>query len=193
MWPRVGSSKFVSQWITVTVVASLFATFDGGWLLHWASLAPSKIWHGQIWRLVTWPVIEQGPLGIVVTCIAIYKFGGELAVRWGDRRLRRFTIEVVLAASIVTTLLAGLAGHTYLVRVGGWAITDALLVAWARQFPYTPVQLYQFLTLQGRQLVMFTVGVAVLFAVYYGPVAMAPELVACAIAAWYPSAWLARR
>jgi predicted secreted protein len=46
--------------------------------------------------------------------------------------------------------------------------------------------------LHGRQLVTVTVVTAVIFAIYFGPVVMAPELVACAVAAGYPRALLQR-
>ena len=189
---RVGPSKFVTRWILVTLAASIVAAIDGGWLVRWAALAPSRIWHGEVWRLVTWPLIEPGPVSLVVTCASIYKFGGELVVRWGDRRLGRFIIEVVVVAAVVTCVLAALARGAYVQRLGGWAVTDALVIAWARQFPERVLLVYGLLALRGRELVAITVGVAILFAIYYGPVTMAPELVACGVAAWYPQTLLRR-
>jgi len=192
MWPRLASSTFVTRWILVTLVASIVATLDGGWLASMAALAPSKIFHGQVWRLVTWPLIESGPLSLVLTCAAIYKFGGELAVRWGDRRLRRFVGQIVVGAAVVTCVLAAVAGQTYLQRLGGWALTDALVIAWARQFPEATLVLYHVLVLRGRELIAVTVGVAIIYAIYDGPIVMAPELVACAAAAAYPRLLLRR-
>jgi hypothetical protein len=47
-------------------------------------------------------------------------------------------------------------------------------------------------TLRGREIIGLTLGTAILFGLFYGPIAMAPELVACAAAAWYPVARLRR-
>lgn len=182
-------SQFVTRWIVVTIVASIVAAIDGGWLASWTALAPSRVWHGELWRLVTWPLIERSPLQLVLTCAAIYKLGGELAIRWGDRRLRRFITEIVIAAGVVTTLVAG---RSYMQRAGGWAVVDVLVIAWARQFPLSPLVVYHFLVLRGRELVRLTVAVAIVFAIFYGPITMAPELVACAAAAAYPRALLRR-
>jgi len=143
-----------------------------------------------VWRLATWPLIEQGPLSLVLTLVAIYKFGGELAWRWGDRRLRRFIVEIVLAAAVVTCVIAALAGATYFHRVGGWAIGEALVIGWARQFPERTLVLYGFVKLNGPRLVWFVLAIAILYAIYIGPIAMMPELAACAIAAAYPSGLL---
>jgi len=191
MWPRL-SSKLISRWILVTLVASIIAALDNGFLAQWASLAPAKIFRGQLWRLVTWPLIELGPLQLVFTCLAIFKFGGELAIRWGDRRLRRFMLEVVLAAGGVTCLLAALTGAGYMHRLGGWTVTYTLIIAWARQFPDATLSYYGLISLRGRELIGFTLGLAILFAIYIGPVRMAPELIACLIAARYPQALLRR-
>jgi len=186
------ASKLVTRWIAVTLVASIVAALDGGWLAQWAALAPAKIWHGEVWRLVTWPFVESGPLGLILTCVAIYKLGGDLAMRWGDRRLFRFARHVVLSAAVVTAIAGAIPGLGYVHRLGGWAICDALVIAWARQFPERTLELYGMLRVGGRELVGVTVGAAIVFAIYFGPVTMAPELVACAAAALYPKSWLRR-
>ena len=181
----------IRHWLAITIIASLVATLDGGFVASFAALAPSKIWHGQIWRLVTWPFVELGPMSLIVTCVAIYTLGGDLAVRWGERRLRRFMIEIVLAGGIATCLLDAVVRH-HVARCGGWVVGDALVIAWARQFPDYPVRFYGLLVLRGRSIVRFVAATTIVFAIYVGPVAMAPELVACAMAALYTPAWLTR-
>jgi membrane associated rhomboid family serine protease len=190
MWPRLGASKLISRWIVVTLVASIAAQLDGGFVAWFAALAPARVWHGELWRLVTWPLVEMGPLQLVVTCLTIYKFGGELATRWGDRRLLRFVLRLVIGTAVVTTVFATLVGATWLARCGGWAMADVLVIAWARQFPRAELTLYGFFVVSGDRLVAMTLGVAVVFALYFGVVAMAPELIACAAAAMYPRGWL---
>lgn len=192
--PRLGSSKLVSTWILVTLGASVVAMLDGGLVYEWAALAPERIWHGQVWRLVTWPLVEIGPLGLVLTCVTIYKFGGDLAHRWGERRLRRYMLQIVVAGGIVATLGALVSPYAWSMhRCGGWVVSDALLIAWARQYPSSTLRLYHgMLELGGQRLVYFTVGVTCLIALAYSPFYYAPELVACFGAAWYPRDFLAR-
>ncbi len=193
MLPRIGSSKLVSTWILVTLAASVIAMLDGGMLESWTALEPERIWHGQIWRIVTWPLVEIGPWGLVMTCASIYKFGGELAPRWGDLRLRRFALQIVIAGGIITSLFALVSDHAWQMRrSGGWAISDALLIAWARQYPTSTIRLYGFLELGGKMLIGATVGLMVLIAVSSSPFLVIPELVACIGAAYYPRAWLSR-
>jgi len=187
MRPRLTSSQLISAWIAITLAASIVAAVDGGWLASWTALAPARIWRGEVWRLATWVFVERGPMALVFTCAAIYKLGGDLAPRWGDRRLKRFMIEIVIGAGVVTSLLALVASDAWhLQRAGGFAVADVLVIAWARQYPSQPLTLYGLLTLRGRELVAVTLGVTLLVALYAGPFAVAPELVACAAAAAYP-------
>lgn len=193
MIPRVGSSELVSRWLAVTLGASVLAMLSGGWLDEWTALAPHRIWRGEVWRLVTWALVIAAPYSLILTCASIYKFGGELAPRWGDRRLRRFVLQIVVAAAAVTTLLALVSPDAmYMQRSAGWAIGDALCIAWARQYPHAPLRLFGLVVLGGERLVAVTIGVTVVFAISWGPLAMAPELVACLGAAYYPRAWLGR-
>jgi membrane associated rhomboid family serine protease len=193
MLPRIAPSKLVSTWILLTLGASIIAAVDGGWLARWTALAPSRIWQGELWRLLTWVFVERGVLGLVVTCICIYRFGGDLAPRWGDRRLRRFLVEVLGGAALAASLLAFVIDDIWSIRRhGGWAATDVLVIAWARQYPSAVVSLYGLLPLSGRKLIHATIGITALFAIFSGPLAMSPELLACAAATWYPDARLAR-
>jgi len=182
---------FVTRWIVATLIVSILALVDHDWVAQWIALAPSRVWHGEVWRLVTWVLIVPSPISLVVSCFAIYKFGGDLADLWGERRLGRFVVELVAAAGLMTCLLAILTGDTG-AHVGGVVMTFSLVIAWARQFPDQKVMLYGMVPVQGRNLVALVGGLTILFALHYGIYEMAPELVACAIAAGYPSGWLRR-
>jgi membrane associated rhomboid family serine protease len=192
MLPRL-QSTLITRWIAVTLGLSIISALDRGFVASWAALVPARVFRGELWRLVTWPLIEAGPIQLVMTCAAIYKFGGELAVRWGDRRLQRFMLELVIAAGVITCLLSALFGMHYFQRLGGWLVIDVLIIAWARQFPQAVLRFYYgMLELHGRQLIGFVLGMNLLFAIYFGPFAVAPELVACIVAARYPVGWLRR-
>ncbi|MGE0395985.1 MAG: rhomboid family intramembrane serine protease [Kofleriaceae bacterium] len=189
---RFAASTLVERWLLLTLGASLLSMFTAGWLADWTSLSPERILRGEVWRLVTWAFVEMGPMSLILTCVAIYKFGGDLAVRWGDQRLRRFMLEIIVGAAVVTTLLS-LIVPMYFSRSAGWAIGDVLCIAWARQFPTAVVRVYGLLELSGKRLIALTVGVTVVFAIAYGPFVMAPELFACFAAVYYPHTRLARR
>lgn len=189
--PRLGSSPLISQWLLATLVLSIVAHFDGGFLASRFALIPSRVWLGEIWRLVTWPMIELGPVSLLATLVVIFRLGSDLATRWGDRRLQRYVLQIVVGAAVATVLLSTVFGLGRMARIGGWALDDLLVIGWARQFPTQQLSLfYGMLKLSGRQLILFTIGASVLFAIYLGPITVAPELAACALAYWYPARWL---
>jgi hypothetical protein len=190
MLPRIGASKVVSTWLLVLLAASLIAMVDGGWLASWTSLAPRRIWSGEVWRLVTWVLVEREPGMLLVTGFCIYRFAGELAPRWGERRLRRFALHIVLAAAVLTTLAALVAIDAARARSGGWVVPVAFIIAWARQFPTASLQLYGGVVLGGQRLVLAILLVQIVYAAAAGLFSRIPELVACFGAAYYPRAWL---
>lgn len=110
----------------------------------------------------------------------------------GDRRLRRFIVEILLAAAAVTCVLAAVTGVGHVSRLGGWAVADVLAIAWARQFPDSALVFYGLLVLRGREIVRIICGAAIVLAIFIGPMHMAPELFACAAAAFYPTSRLRR-
>ena len=190
--PRLGSSPLISQWLLATLGLSIVAQLDGGWLVSKLALIPSRVWLGEIWRLVTWPLIELGPMSLLLTLLVIFRFGTDLATRWGERRFQRVMGQIVVGAAVITLLASAVFGLSRMARLGGWAVGDALVILWARQFPAQSVTLYGMITLSGRQLIQFTIGVTALYAIYASPIMMAPEIAACALAYWYPKAWLSK-
>ena len=169
-------SKLVTWWIVVTVAASTVAALDGGHLASWASLAPSRIWHGEVWRVVTWPLIERSPFAVIVRCLVIYRFAGALAPRWGDRRLLRFVAWIVGIAGMATCLVALVSHDANTARLGGWTITEILLIGWARQFPDGTLFVFEgMFRLRGRGTVGFVAVFTIVLAGFAGPFAMVPS------------------
>lgn len=189
--PRLGSSSLISQWLVLLIALSVIAQFDNGFLSGRLALIPSRVWLGEVWRLVTWPLVEMGPIALVGTCVVLFVIGGQLASVWGDRRLQRFALHLVAGAGVATVLVSTLFGAGRNAHLGGLAITDALVITFARQFPdQTLAMFHGMMPLSGQKLVLFVIAVNVVIALYAGPLVLAPELAACAIAAWYPQAWL---
>jgi membrane associated rhomboid family serine protease len=169
--------------IAATLAMSLIAAIDGGELYRRLALLPEAIWRGQIWRLVTWPFIQGSPLSLIFACVTLHVFGSELVRAWGPRRFVRYVASIVLIAGIGTCLLALVwPAARFLPQLGGLVIGDALMIAWARQFPDQPVSINFVLLARGRTLVSIIVATTVIFAVFSGIAWMLPELLGVAAA-----------
>ena len=87
--------------IAAVFVTSLVAALDaraGGALYDHLALVPMHVWRGQVWRLVTWVLVERSPVSLLFAAIALYRFGGDLVLAWGQGRFGRFVAAIVLIA-----------------------------------------------------------------------------------------------
>jgi membrane associated rhomboid family serine protease len=187
----VSTSRFVPGWIAASLVVSIAAAVDGGWTASWLGLVPSRVWHGEVWRLVTWALLLPRPITLIMTCLAIYRFGTPLANHLEDRRLRRFMVETVVFAAVVTCVLAFLCDRRE-THVAGLAPMFPLVIAWARHFPTQRVALYGAVPIAGPALTGVLLGMVVLLALAFGFFELAIDLVACVAALLYPMGWFKR-
>lgn len=168
--------------LILTVACSVFTAIDPQ-VYPQLALVPYKVGKGEVWRLVTWAFVELSLGSLVVACVAFYMFASELSSEWGAARFARYVLSIVVIAGLGTTLVAyAIPKARYLGFGAGWALDDAIIIAWAVTFPERQINYYNVLELGGRPLVYGTVGLTVGLAVWVGFVAMLPELFACAAA-----------
>ena len=180
------SPQITTVLVAATLAMSLIVAIDarhGGELYQRLALLPEAIWRGQIWRLVTWPFIQGGPLSLIFACVTLHVFGSDVVRAWDPRRFVRYLAGIVLFVGVGTSLLAlVLPAAWYLPQLGGMVVGDALVIAWALHFPDRPVSIYFVLLVNGRALVSVIVAVTVVFAVFHGIAWMLPELLGVAAA-----------
>ncbi|HTP50616.1 MAG TPA: rhomboid family intramembrane serine protease [Anaeromyxobacteraceae bacterium] len=191
----------VGALIAVTVVASLVGVVgerNGLPLLQLGVLEPGRVLRGELWRLVTWVFFETDPLGLLFGGLVLYWFGRDLCEAWGERRFVLAYVGFAAAAAALATGVALLFPALLHVHwLGLWPAVDALVVAWALNFPYRQILLYFALPVSGRALLWFTVGGTLLYAVFSGLAAFVPHLLAEGAAYLYasgrgPGRWLRR-
>ena len=185
--------------IVATVAVSLVAVVgerNGLPLLRLAALEPRAVWSGEVWRLVTWVLVETEPLNLLFGGLVLYWFGRDLVDAWGERRFLATYLGVAAAAAALTCLVAlawpGISSFRF---TGFWAAVDALIVAWALLHPFRQILLFFALPISGQALLWITVGGTVLFALFGGVAAFVPHLLAEGVA-WLwasgkgPGRWL---
>jgi membrane associated rhomboid family serine protease len=148
-------------------------------LLGWGVLIPGLVWQGDFWRMVTWVFFETGPVNLLIACFMIVWLGRDLSRSWGPRRFLAVYLTLTLASAVVPVLLAPLSIAVQRSPIiGAWAVISALVVAWGLLHADQQILLYFILPISGRNIVYLTIGLTVLYAVFAGPVAMLPYLVA---------------
>ncbi len=168
--------------LVVTIVCSLVVAFGSRHtapLFEYCALMPAEVWRGQVWRLLTWGVIEPDPLGLIFACLFLYWFGRDLAREWGSRRFLAVWAGIATAASVGTCLVAqvdrGVMGEVFL---GGWPIACAFTVAWGLWFPDRRMLVYFFFPIRGVVIAWATVAITVVLAIYNGWERYLPHLFA---------------
>jgi membrane associated rhomboid family serine protease len=184
--------------LALTLAMSLLTAFLGRHaapVLDWVSLVPDKVWHGQLWRLATWPFVEGSPIWLIFACLGLYWFGSPLALRWGSPRFLVVIGGVLLAAAVGTCLIArvdpDVLSRPYL---GSGAMITAIVVIWGLTFPELVVRIYFVLPIRGYWMAWGTIAVTVIYAIYAGWAGYLPELLgeAAALAWLYRTRLLAR-
>lgn len=179
----------VGSLIVLTAVASLIALLvDRGTIpfLELTQLAPDSVLHAQLWRVLSWTLLEPSALGLLFTCLMLYWFGGDLAREWGSRRFVVFYFGVGALGALATTACAlGFAatrGHAY---TGASTLSAALVLAWGLCFPTRVLRLFFVLPVSGRAMALLTIGGTALYALFAGFGRTAPTLfVLAATLAW---------
>ena len=163
----------------LSITAAIGNRNGASWMAEGSMLVVPAVWRGQLWRLVTWPLFEFDPLGLLFACLTLYWFGGDLARGWGGRRFLGFYFGVAAAAAAVTCLLALIWPSLQLIpHTGSWAVLSATIIAWGLLYPGRELRLYGLVRMTGRHMVWLTFGLTVLFALFRGPAAFVPHFAA---------------
>lgn len=172
VWALIGATLVVSLAAAIAARAGVDAYAQ-------LALVPAEVWAGELWRLLSWPLVEASPWALLTGCAGLYWFGGQLAGVWGARRFAGFVAAIVLGAGAGTAVLALVVRPAWAFpHLGGFAVSNALVVAWALQFPERTIPVYGFLRVGGPVLAYGAVAMTLLVAVFYSVTFVLPELLA---------------
>ena len=168
--------------LTITVITSLTAALASRHVLplfELGSLVAERVFRGEIWRLVTWSVLEPSPLSLLFGCLMLFWFGRDLAGQWGSRRFLTVYVGIALVAAVGTCLLAladkNLLDNPY---VGSWPMAEAITVAWGLTFPDRVIRIYFVLPIRGLWVAWGTIVLTAVYAIYAGWDRFVPNLLA---------------
>lgn len=153
----------------------------GAGLVRWLVLSAPNVLAGQAWRLVTWSFFEFHPLGLIFGCLALLVFGRDLADAWGPRRFLVTCLVVAVATGAVTTGVGLLVESFRVPHLTVWPLLEALIIAWASLYPSRQMLFYFVLPLGGRNLILATFGLTLVFAMLSSFAAFVPHFVAEAL------------
>lgn len=168
--------------------ATLIATVVGvagmrngiGGLLGLGVLVPQAVFGGQVWRLLTWSFLEPQPLGLIFACLLFLFLGRDLVGSWGPERFLLRCLGLVVATGAVSALIGQFVftGMRDAIWMSAWPLGEALIIAWATQFPSSQLLVYFVLPVGGQRLVILTIAGTLIFAALSGFDLYLPHFVA---------------
>jgi membrane associated rhomboid family serine protease len=173
----------------VASVAAAVGGRSGVRLLDQLVLSPRLVFHGDLWRLVTWPLFERDALSLFFVALVVLWCGRDLAYAWGPGRLLGVCLGLGAASGAVTCVVGRLLWADVYngFYFAPWAIGSALIVAWALLFPHRRILFMFVLPLSGVRIIYATLVLTALVALLNGPAGYVPHFAAIGLA------WLYRR
>ena len=107
------------------------------------ALFPEALLLGQVWRLVTYPIVNVSIFAVLWDLLLIWSFGSEIEPRWGSRRFAVFLLVASASAGILGVATAWLLPTSFFGAASGFAPPlVALIVAWTLEGPSMPTNFF---------------------------------------------------
>lgn len=153
-WVR-GYPVFAAHLIVIGFVASMLATtlmlaFNVGGVLGWLPFNSAAVLRGEIWRVLTYGLVNPPSLGFVIDMAMIGWFGREVERVYG----RRSFLSLYGCLYLISPLLFTVIGRWLPVQFSGESGAFALFVAFATIYPNVPM----FFNLLSRWVAAILVG-----------------------------------
>lgn len=135
LWFR-GHAVFAAHLVVLAYVLSMLATTlllaaNSGRLLAWLTFSSSAVLGGQVWRLVSYGLVNAPSLPFVMDMFIIGWFGREVERSLGRRQF----LQIVASLYLLPPLLFTSVGHWLPSAFGGERGALALFVAFAALYP----------------------------------------------------------
>jgi membrane associated rhomboid family serine protease len=104
-----------------SVIGRMTQTIDlAGWLA-----VSTAVWHGQVWRLVTYALLPAGIMDFLMNAFALVLIGSMLERHWSRGELWQYSAIAAAGAGLTQVLLSGAP------MTGAAPMVFGLLIAWA--------------------------------------------------------------
>jgi len=136
-------------------------------------LSAAEVLSGEVWRLATWSLIAQDPIGLVFAALWIWQTGSQLAWNWGSRRFAAVWFGITAASGLAQVLAALVLPGAGQLQATPWPLLVALLLMWALAHPGARISWFGVLPMTTEALRWVLLGGTALFAVFAPPAARA--------------------
>lgn len=139
-WRRIPP---VTRGVLFAVCAGYLLTLFVPVVATFLALLPEALLLGQVWRLVTYPVVNVSIFSVLWDLLLVWSFGSEIEPRWGSRRFAVFLLLASAAAAFLGVATTWLLPDSLFGAGSGFAPPlVALIVAWTLEGPSLPTNFF---------------------------------------------------
>jgi len=147
----------VTRWLLPAAAAGYLATVFRAPFVAYLTADPERILRGELWRLLTYPLVNVSILNLLFALLLLWSIGFELEVSWGWRRYGLFLLSSTLLAGAVGV---GLSRFWPGIGLGLTGLLTTVIVAWALLGPRLPTNLYGVLLITRSVFAIFALLIA---------------------------------
>jgi membrane associated rhomboid family serine protease len=139
-WRRLGPVTRAALVLTsLGYLAALFPAFPVDLL----TAVPNRIVPaGEVWRLVTYPLVNVGIISVLFGLLLLWSFGSELEPEWGSRGFALFLLLASLSGAVLGVGAALLLGGAFGTGYGLAGPLTAVIAAWMLEGPSRPTNFF---------------------------------------------------
>ncbi len=123
---------------------------------YWLGLSPARVWHGELWRMLTYSLVEPGVLGWAVN---LFWFGTLILILARDWSSTKFWTYCLLAASVGAVPIVLFLPRVDVRVFSAGAIVFALIAAWDRLYHRERLIMIGFGEVSVRQAAIFIAAI----------------------------------
>jgi membrane associated rhomboid family serine protease len=151
---------------TYVLLALGMNTYLGRQVYSFMVLDPARVLHNfEVWRLFSYALVHDltSPTHLLFNGLVLYFMGPELEYRWGKARFFFYVLATALGGGLFVCA-SYLLNLSFAPVIGFSGVCAGLVVAWGMMFPYRMVYLFGVIPLTGRQMLLATVAIELLYA-----------------------------
>jgi len=164
--------SFINKIIIITSAVLFILEFFVHGLSSIIGLSGAGILSGNIFSLVTYPLLSHSIIEVILNCLMLWLMGSEFEENWGRTRYLKFLGTVVVGGGLIYSLICILFFKTSLVfsypLSGLSGIVSALCVAYAVIFPTRIFSFMMIIPIQAKYFCLILAAIA-LFQGLSGP------------------------